>query len=171
MTVHFGTIVQLNASDGGVPKTPLDSALVDATGITVDKQRNTQSHGGPNRALCLFAIETIEALQAQGHPIAPGNVGENITLRGVDWSRVVPGAQLRLGDDVIIEITRYTTPCSHIERYFHDTNSLHISQDHNPGRSRVYARVIHGGTLCPGDSAALFAAADGASDAPTATTR
>jgi len=153
-----GSIIQLNASDGGVPKTPLQTATVETEGITVDRQRNTKSHGGPERALCLFAIEVIETLQAQGHPIAPGDTGENITLRDIDWARVIPGARLRLGPNVLIQITGYTTPCHHIARYFHDGDSQHIAQDQNPGQSRVYARVLQPGTLRPGDPAVLLPA-------------
>ena len=37
-------------------------------------------HGGPERALCLFSLERILELQAEGHPIFPGAAGENITI-------------------------------------------------------------------------------------------
>lgn len=153
-----GAIAQINASDGGVPKTPLDSATVETNGITVDRQRNTKSHGGPERALCLFSTEVIEALRAEGHLIGPGDVGENLTLQGIAWGKVEPGTRLRLGDEVLVEITRYTTPCGHIERYFHDGDSQHISQERNPGRSRVYARVLQQGELRPGDAVELLPA-------------
>ena len=155
---EYGSIVQISISDGGVPKTPLDRATVGTHGITGDRQRNTTSHGGPERALCLFSIEVIEALQAQGHPIGPGDVGENLTLRGIDWARVVPGARLRLGDDVLVEVMDYTPPFTHIARYFHDADSRHISQKHNPGQSRVYARVLARGALSPGDPVTLVPA-------------
>ena len=41
----------------------------------------------------------------------PGHLGENVTVSGVDWRLVVPGSRLWLGDDVLIEVTEYTTPC------------------------------------------------------------
>ena len=77
-------IVQVNVSDGGVPKLPIAEGEVTSTGIVGDRQRDTEHHGGPQRAICLLAAERIEALQAEGHPIVPGGTGENITTRGID---------------------------------------------------------------------------------------
>ena len=57
-------IHQINASRGGVPKLPLPSADVGLRGITVDVQRDKLAHGSPDQALCLFALEIIERLQA-----------------------------------------------------------------------------------------------------------
>ncbi len=150
------SILQINASDGGVPKTPLDVAQVTELGISVDRQRNTKAHGGPERALCLFSADVIEALQAEGHPIGPGDTGENMTLRGLDWAQLGPGSRLRMGESVLVEVTRYTTPCGHVAKYFRDGNFLHISQDEHPGRSRVYARVVQTGRLRPGDPVELL---------------
>lgn len=150
-TTPTASIQQINASDGGVPKTPLDVADVNELGITVDRQRNTKAHGGPDRALCLFSGDVIEALRAEGHPIGPGDAGENMTLRGLDWAAVGPGSRLRLGESVLVEVTRYTTPCGHVAKFFRDGDFLQISQDEHPGRSRVYARVLRTGRLRPGD--------------------
>ena len=62
-------------------------------GLEGDRHRNRKLHGGPDRALCLFSLERIEALQAEGHPIEPGTLGENLTL--ADWTgRGPPGRRL-----------------------------------------------------------------------------
>jgi MOSC domain-containing protein YiiM len=106
-----GTIHQLTASRGGVPKRPLDRADVGERGITVDSQADKRHHGSPDQALCLYALEMIETLQAEGHPIYPGSTGENVTLRGLPWDDVRPGMRLRLGRDCLIEITDYASPC------------------------------------------------------------
>ena len=53
-------------------------------GIVGDRTTIRENHGGPLRALCLFTLEEIERWQAEGHPIAPGTVGENVTLAGMD---------------------------------------------------------------------------------------
>src|SRR5262245_15786695 len=100
-----GSIVQVNISPGGVPKLPILEARVDQNGLAGDDHEDKVHHGGPDRAVCLFAIERIEALAAEGHPIGPGSTGENVTTRGIDWDQVVPGARLRLGDQLVIEIT------------------------------------------------------------------
>ena len=110
--------MQLSRSGGGVPKLPIVEADVTELGIVGDAQNDTKNHGGPERALCLFAIEVIEALAAEGHAMAAGATGENITTRGLDWELVIPGARLRLGSEVLIEVTRYTTPCYKNARWF-----------------------------------------------------
>jgi len=149
-----GRIFQLNASNGGVPKRPLRQAEVNHLGLIADKQIHTKVHGGPERAVCLYSLERILALQAEGHPIYPGSVGENVTITGLDWDEVVPGARLRLGE-VIVEITRYTTPCNLIEASFADRDSQRIAHQKYPGWSRVYARVLQTGTIKISDSVVL----------------
>jgi len=148
----MGRILQLAISRGGVPKLPVMEAEVGELGIAGDAQNNTRDHGGPERALCLFAAERIEALRAEGHPIAPGTAGENITTEGIDWDRVTAGTRLRLGAGVLIEVTRDTTPCKTIAGSFVDGAFARISEKLHPGWSRVYARVIAGGIVRPGDS-------------------
>ena len=80
-----GRIFQLNVSNGGVPKLPVREALLTPDGLEGDRQAHPQIHGGPERALCLYALERILELQAEGHPIYPGSIGENITVCGLDW--------------------------------------------------------------------------------------
>ncbi len=149
-----GRIFQINASDGGVPKRPLRQAEINELGLTVDKQIHTKVHGGPERAVCLYSLERILALQAEGHPIYPGSVGENITISGLGWDAVLPGARLRLGD-VIVEITSYALPCNLIEESFADQDSSRISHKKHPGWARAYTRVLQTGTCQIGDPVTL----------------
>ena len=108
-----GVIHQISVSSGGVPKLPVLEAVVGELGLEGDGQNEPPHiHGGPERAVCLFAVERIEALAAEGHPISPGSVGENITVRGIDWDGVTPGTVIHLGGEVRLEVTRYTTPCT-----------------------------------------------------------
>ena len=150
-----GRIVQLSVSNGGVPKHAVESARVTPLGLEGDGHRDREHHGGPDRAVCLFAMEAIRELQGNGHPLVPGALGENVTLEGLDWSAVQPGSRLRLGDDVVLEVTRYTSPCLNIRAAFRNGDYSLVSQKRHPGRSRVYARVITTGTLRRGDSAQL----------------
>jgi MOSC domain-containing protein YiiM len=147
-----GRIASLNVSPGGVPKLPVSEARLSATGLAGDKQRNKRIHGGPMRALCLFSLERIVALQGEGHPIVPGSAGENVTLEGIDWELIVPGVRLALGD-AQIEITAYTEPCRVIRHSFSDEEPWRVGQDAHPGWSRVYARVLVEGMLRVGDDA------------------
>ncbi len=150
-----GRIFQINISKGGVPKLAVRQAQVTPLGLEGDQHRNMVNHGGPERALCLYSLERIQALQAEGHPVFPGSVGENLTLSGIDWEQMTPGARLRLGQQVLLEITKYTTPCSNIQESFAGKEIGRILQDKNPGWSRVYARVLSQGELTVGDGATL----------------
>lgn len=149
-----GRIFQINLSRGGVPKLAVAAGEVGLNGLAGDGVRNTAFHGGPERALCLYSLERILALQAEGHPIFPGAAGENLTLSGLDWELAVPGQRLKLGESVLVEITRYTKPCATIAPYFRDQNGQRIRQDEHPGWSRVYARVLQPGAIRPGNAAA-----------------
>ena len=151
-----GRIVQLSVSNGGVPKRALPMARITPLGLEGDAHRDGEHHGGPERAVCLFAMEAIRELQAEGHPLVPGALGENVTLEGLDWSAVQPGTRLQLGDEVVLEVTRYTTPCFNIRPAFRGGDYSLVSQKRHPGRSRVYARVIATGMLHGGDPARLL---------------
>lgn len=146
---------QINVSDGGVPKLPVWEAKVSEWGLDGDRQRNLKFHGGPARAVCLYSLELIEQLQGEGHPIGAGSSGENLTLSGLDWDLVRPGVRLTIGLDIQLEVTSYTTPCSHNGRWFRDEDFSRISQKLNPGWSRVYAKVLHGGVVRTGDAVTI----------------
>ncbi len=150
MASEAGVVVSVNVSAGGVPKLPVRSARVSEAGLAGDGQRQLEFHGGPDRALCLYSMDRIEALQREGHPIAPGTAGENLTIKGLDWDLVVPGSTLRLRE-LTLEITSYASPCVTIRSSFADGNSNRIAQKKHPGWSRVYARVAGEGEICVGD--------------------
>lgn len=152
---NSGYVFQINASNGGVPKLPLPSAEVTTLGLVGDVQATPEIHGGPERALCLYSLERIRALRDEGHLIYPGAVGENLTISGVDWDRVVPGARLHLGSEVVVEITNFTSPCNSLKYFFEDGEYGRISQTRYPGWSRVYARVLSPGLIRAGDPAAI----------------
>lgn len=145
-----GIVAQINVSDGGVPKRPITSARVDAGGVVGDRQKTRDHHGRPFQALCLWSVEVIEGLAAAGHPIAPGSAGENLTISGLDWNRLRPGALVRLGE-VDAEITSYATPCKQNARWFSDRDFRRIDHERNPGTGRLYAAVLGGGAVAVGD--------------------
>jgi len=145
-----GTIFQLNVSRGGVPKLAVREALLTPSGLEGDRQRDLRFHGGPDRAVCLYALERILELQAEGHPVYPGSVGENVTVAGLDWARLRPGARLALGEEALVEITSYTSPCKKIAASFLGGDFKRISQKVRPGDSRLYARVLRPGRLSVG---------------------
>jgi len=151
-----GRIVQISVSPGGVPKTAVPAARVGELGLEGDAHRDREHHGGPERAVCLYAIELIRTLRAEGHAVVPGALGENVTVEGVDWVAVVPGARLALGDEVLLEVTRYTSPCTGITAAFRDGAYARVSQKRHPGWSRVYTRVLTPGAIRLGDAVRLL---------------
>lgn len=142
---------QINVSNGGVPKLPVEMAMVSVTGMEGDDQADKKHHGGPRQTLCLYSLEVIEALQAEGHPIAPGYAGENITLSGLDWATLADGDRYRVGGELTIEITDPATPCSKNAPWFLNGDFRRMSDSAYPGFSRWYARVIEPGMVSVGD--------------------
>jgi MOSC domain-containing protein YiiM len=151
-----GRLESINVSDGGVPKLPVAAATITPAGVHGDRQRDLRNHGGPERAVSLFAAEVIAALAAEGHPIRAGTTGENLTISGLRWSEVVPGAELTVGP-VRLLVTRYVTPCRNIEASFVGGEFARISEKLHPGFSRVYARVLESGVVRVGDAVRLRA--------------
>jgi MOSC domain-containing protein YiiM len=144
-----GRVAWLNISAGGVPKLPIRRAELGEHGLAGDGHTKPM-HGGPTAALCLLALEVIQTLQGEGHPIFPGAIGENVTVAGLDWARIQPGDRLRIGP-TLVEITRFTTPCVNIAGAFKDGAFARVLQAQHPGQARVYARVIETGSIAVGD--------------------
>ena len=150
-----GHIVQISVSQGGVPKLAISEAEVTTTGLVGDKHKNPKIHGGPEKAVCLWSLEVIATLRQEGHNLAPGYAGENVTIAGLDWAAITPGKRLQLGDGVLLEIASYTTPCRKNMRWFADKRYSRMSQKHYPGSSRVYARVLQSGRIQQGDAVVI----------------
>jgi MOSC domain-containing protein YiiM len=149
---RIGTLVSINVSPGGVPKRRVTDAKVSLLGLLKDAQNDKKHHGGPERAVCVYSLEKIHSLQAEGHPIDVGTAGENVTVEGIDWDLVVPGARIRLGDEVLLEVASFTKPCKTIKASFIDGRFARISQKLHPGWSRVYTRVLSEGEIRFGDA-------------------
>jgi MOSC domain-containing protein YiiM len=149
-----GRVVSIQRSRGGVPKHPVPECEIGTDGLEGDAHRDPR-HGGPERALVLYSLERLAALQREGHPIGPGSLGENLTLSGLDWAAIVPGARLRVGR-ALIQVTRYTTPCHGIAGALRDGAIERVAQKSHPGWSRVCARVLAPGRVAAGDDALLM---------------
>lgn len=152
-----GWVAAIHVSGGGVPKTPVPYAEIRVAGVEGDRQANQQSHGGPDRAVLLWSAEVIAKLRAEGHPIAPGLAGENLTLAGLDWTRIVPGVRLEFDGGVILEAASFCAPCWKIAAAFAQGEFNRIHHDRSPGDSRVCARVIREGRVKTGDGVTLIA--------------
>jgi MOSC domain-containing protein YiiM len=151
-----GRVFQISRSRGGVPKTGVHEALINFLGVEGDAHSNPGIHGGPERAVCLYSLEWIDALQKEGHPVFPGALGENLTISGLPWEEVGPSDRLVIGEQVLLEFTAFTTPCNTIRACFKGGEIARISQRMHPGWSRLYARVLQPGSVKVGDSVRII---------------
>jgi len=149
-----GRLESINASRGGVPKQAMVEGVITEHGLEGDRQADPRYHGGPDRAVVLYSLEVIRALQTEGHPIAAGTTGENLTIAGLDWTAVVPGAEIEVGAASLL-ITKYASPCEKIRRSFLDGDFTRISEKLHAGWSRVCARVQRAGAVRLGDPVRL----------------
>ena len=154
-----GVLVSINASDGGVPKLPRHRAAVTAAGVEGDRQRDLRFHGGVDRAVCLYSFDHIRALQEEGHQVSIGQLGENLTVMGLDWRHLTPGTRIQVGG-VRLLITAFAVPCKNLSPYFAEGKIFRISQKVHPGWSRAYARVEEPGTVQIGDPVSLVEGGD-----------
>ena len=152
---------QVNVSDGGVPKRPVAEARVGRLGLSGDAVDHPKVHGGPERAVCLFSSEVIARLRAEGHPISAGDVGENLTVSGVDWPSLEVGAVVAVGDAVRLQLTQRVEPCRTIAGAFAGGRFKRIRPSEAPDEARWYARVLSEGAVRPGDAVRVEAAASG----------
>lgn len=155
-TLAEGRLESIQVSKGGVPKLCVAGPVeVTASGVQGDRQRNRRLHGGPDRAVCLFSREVIDAFRGEGHPIEAGTTGENLTISGLDWNRLAAGMRLAVGG-LVMEVTKPAHPCKKIEGSFSDGDFSRMSAKIHPGQGRLYARVLQQGAVRAGDLVRLL---------------
>jgi MOSC domain-containing protein YiiM len=148
------TLVQINVSNGGMPKISVAEAKVSRDGVAGDWQNNRKYHGGPDRAVCLFSQELYTWLAEQhGITLQPGSVGENFTTIGVDLQALSKGDRLRVGQ-CVIEITEVRVPCKSLLQW--NSKLPQVIQGH----SGWVAKVIQEATVRPGDEIELLLASE-----------
>jgi MOSC domain-containing protein YiiM len=158
-----GRILQINTSDGGVPKRPLLQAYVNKLGVDGDDHAHPQFHGGPEKALLLIGIESIEEMKAAGHPVYPGALGENLTTEGLDRRRMRLGQRYNVGS-VILQLTRMRVPCKTLDVYGPSIKQLIFDKQVKEGDvtsarwglAGFYAAVLQEGEICQGDIITLL---------------
>jgi MOSC domain-containing protein YiiM len=109
----------------------------------------------PNlRQVHLIHSELHDELREGGFEVAPGQMGENVTTRGVDLLALPVGSRLLLGDGALIEITGLRNPCKQLEGIQPGLMAATLDRDENGGLVRkagVMAVVLEGGEVRPGD--------------------
>jgi MOSC domain-containing protein YiiM len=109
----------------------------------------------PNlRQVHLIQTELHDELRQRGFDVHPGDVGENITTRGVDLLGLPTGAVLRIGDDAVVQITGLRNPCIQLDRFQPGLTAAVLDRDAAGQLIRkagIMAVVLAGGDVRPGD--------------------
>lgn len=126
-------------------------------GSTVQhRSRVAQDPSQPNlRQVHLIHAELFDELAEEGYQVVGGDLGENITTRGVDLLSLPVGASLRVGGDALVAVTGLRNPCQQIERFRTGLLSHVVGRDAAGALVRkagVMGVVVQGGTVRAGDS-------------------
>ena len=109
----------------------------------------------PNlRQVHLIHAELHDELRAAGFEVGAGDMGENVTTRGVDLLGLPSGARLHLGGDAVVEVTGLRNPCAQLDRFQPGLMQAVLGRDADGGlvrKSGVMAVVLAGGEVRPGD--------------------
>jgi MOSC domain-containing protein YiiM len=117
-----------------------EARLVQDYGLEGDRHA-----GRPLRQVSLLESETVHELATRGLPVAPGVLGENLTLEGLAVMRLQAGTRLRIGSDAELEVTGDRPACREMLEVHPDALKAMV------GRSGKMARVLKGGVVHPGD--------------------
>ena len=160
-----GRVVAVSARPGHhFTKTPkLFITLVEGQGVLGDghagatvqhRSRKRWNPGLPNlRQVHLIQAELFDALAAQGFGIGPGDMGENITTRGIDLLALPRGARLSIGE-AVIEVTGLRNPCVQMDRFAPGLMAATLDKAPDGGLIRkagVMGVVVGGGVVRAGD--------------------
>lgn len=109
----------------------------------------------PNlRQVHVLHCELFDELAAKGLEIKPGQMGENITTRGISLLELPRGARLRIGPQAIVELTGLRNPCAQLDGLYSGLMAAVLERSQQGALIRkagVMGIVILGGTVTPGD--------------------
>lgn len=109
----------------------------------------------PNlRQVHLISRELLDELGIGGFRVGPGELGENVTTRGLDLAALPTGTRLHLGDQAIVEVTGLRTPCVQIDRFQPGLLKEMVGRDEHGAvvrRAGIMSIVVTGGEVRPGD--------------------
>lgn len=126
------------------------------SGATVKhRSRVARDPTQPNlRQIHLIHAELHDELRASGFEVSAGEMGENVTTRGIDLLGLPTGARLVLGDSAVVEVTGLRNPCAQLDRFQPGLLAAVLGRDEHGGlvrKSGVMAVVLDGGTVRIGD--------------------
>ncbi|GAA2383434.1 MOSC domain-containing protein [Streptomyces coeruleofuscus] len=126
-------------------------------GVTVKhRSRVAQDPTQPNlRQVHLMHEELFTEVGEEGFKVAPGELGENITTRGIDLLGLPVGTLLRIGDTAVLEVTGLRNPCIQIDNYQDGLLKRVVGRDEAGNvvrKAGIMSVVREGGVVRPGDT-------------------
>jgi MOSC domain-containing protein YiiM len=125
-------------------------------GVTVKhRSRVRQDPTQPNlRQVHLIHAELHDELRAAGFVVEPGQIGENVTTRGVDLLGLPTGTRLHLGPEAVVEVTGLRNPCLQLDKFQRGLQKAVLDRDEDGKlvrKSGIMSVVLTGGVVRPGD--------------------
>ena len=125
----------------GTPKTPVDEAF-----ISKDHGLEGDAHAGKwHRQVSFLSSESIEGVKEKGLDVTFGDFAENIASEGIDWKTLPVGTHVRLGGQVLVEITQIGKECHNKCAIYYKAGDCIMP------REGVFARVLEEGKIRRGD--------------------
>jgi MOSC domain-containing protein YiiM len=138
----LGCVVAVSLSDRkGVKKQNVNQGL-----LVLNSGLEGDAHAGDwHRQISLLAIESIAKIQAKGLDVTPGDFAENITTKGLVLEKLPIGTRLRLGAEALVEVTQIGKECHSRCAIFQQVGDCVMP------REGIFARILKGGIIRPGD--------------------
>ena len=151
-----------NMISTGIFKSPVEGrVMLRATGLDGDGQADLTVHGGVDMAAYVYSWQNYEWWMSElGHPLQPGEFGENLTVTGMTDDAVQVGDTIRIGD-ALVQVTAPREPCFKL--------GIRVGDHRFPARFReanrmgFYVRVLEEGTVAEGDTVEITERAQGSS--------
>jgi MOSC domain-containing protein YiiM len=162
-----GVVIAVSRSGAHTMSKPVQTSirLLTALGVEGDahagatvkhRSRVAKNPSAPNlRQVHLIHAELHDELRSAGFELAPGQMGENVTTRGVDLLALPAGTRLHLGDTAIVELTGLRNPCAQLDGIQPGLMAATLGHDERGDLIRkagVMAMVRVGGEVQPGDA-------------------
>ena len=114
-----------------------EGMLIENFGIKDDAHANSNTH----RQVSLLAMESIKKMQAMGVDVSMGDFAENLTTEGIDLLSLPIGSKIRVGDEVILEISQHGKVCHAPCAIYRQAGTCIMPEE------GIFAKVLQGGPI------------------------
>jgi len=150
-----GTVTSVNLSEKKTVRKTRGSEGV----LIEDRGFEGDAHAGDwPRQVSLLAQESIDSMVAKGLDVAAGDFAENITTTGIDLLALPVGSEIRIGDEVLLEVSQIGKVCHTKCAIYYQAGDCVMP------REGIFAVVRHGGPVRSGDAVVALTLGNGTCD-------